>query len=65
MTGIHSHLLYGVDDGMQTESETFTALDYLERQGVQGIYLTPHVMENFPENNSESLKRHFDNLING
>jgi tyrosine-protein phosphatase YwqE len=64
MSDIHSHLLYGVDDGMQTEKETFAALDYLEKQGVQGIYLTPHVMENFPENNSKSLKRYFDNLIN-
>ncbi|MDR1338838.1 MAG: capsular biosynthesis protein [Prevotellaceae bacterium] len=65
MSDIHSHLLYGVDDGMQTEEETFAALEYLEEQGVQRIYLTPHVMENFPENSSKSLKRHFDNLING
>ncbi|MDR1170316.1 MAG: capsular biosynthesis protein [Prevotellaceae bacterium] len=64
MTDVHSHFLYGVDDGMQTEEETFAALDYLEEQGVQSIYLTPHLMENFPENNSKSLKRHFGNLIN-
>jgi tyrosine-protein phosphatase YwqE len=59
---IHSHLLYGVDDGVQTEEETFAALDYLEEQGVRGIYLTPHVMENFPENDSKSLKEHFEQL---
>jgi tyrosine-protein phosphatase YwqE len=64
MTDVHSHFLYGVDDGMQTEEETFAALNYLEEQGVQGIYLTPHVMENFPENNSKSLNLHFGNLIN-
>jgi tyrosine-protein phosphatase YwqE len=62
MTDIHSHFLYGVDDGMKTEEETFAALNYFEQQGVQGIYLTPHVMENFSENNSKSLKRHFENL---
>jgi tyrosine-protein phosphatase YwqE len=62
MTDIHSHFLYGVDDGMQTKEETFAALDYLEQQGIQGIYLTPHVMENFPENSSLSLKQHFENL---
>ncbi|MDR1341494.1 MAG: hypothetical protein LBK58_15805 [Prevotellaceae bacterium] len=37
MTDIHSHFLYGVDDGMKTEEETFAALDCLEQQGVQGI----------------------------
>jgi tyrosine-protein phosphatase YwqE len=62
MIDIHSHLLHGVDDGVQVEEETFAALDYLEQQGVQGIYLTPHIMENFPDNDSQSLKRHFDQL---
>jgi tyrosine-protein phosphatase YwqE len=62
MVDIHSHFLYGVDDGMQTEEESFAALDYFEQQGVQGIYFTPHIMENFPENNSLSLKRHFEKL---
>jgi tyrosine-protein phosphatase YwqE len=65
MIDIHSHLLSGVDDGIQTERETFTALEYLEEQGVRGIYLTPHVMETFPENSSKSLTQHFENLING
>jgi tyrosine-protein phosphatase YwqE len=62
MIDIHSHLLYGVDDGVQTEEETFSALDYLEEQGIRGIYLTPHVMENFPKNDSKSLKQHFEEL---
>jgi tyrosine-protein phosphatase YwqE len=62
MTDIHSHFLYGVDDGFLTKETSFAALDYFEQQGVQGIYLTPHVMENFPENNSISLKRHFENF---
>jgi tyrosine-protein phosphatase YwqE len=51
-----------VDDGMQTEEESFAALTCLEQQGVQGIYLTPHIMENFPDNSSKSLKRHFEKL---
>jgi tyrosine-protein phosphatase YwqE len=62
MTDIHSHLLHGVDDGVQAEEETFAALDYLEQQGIRGIYLTPHIMENFPENDSKSLKQRFERL---
>jgi tyrosine-protein phosphatase YwqE len=63
MTDIHSHFLYGVDDGMKTGEETFAALDYFERQGVRGVCLTPHIMENFPENSAESLKHHFMSMI--
>jgi tyrosine-protein phosphatase YwqE len=62
MTDIHSHFLYGVDDGMLTKQKTFAALDYYEQQGVRGIYFTPHIMENFPNNNSKSLKLQFENL---
>jgi tyrosine-protein phosphatase YwqE len=63
MTDIHSHFLYGTDDGMQTKEETFAALNYFEQQGVRGIYFTPHIMENYPGNGAKSLKRCFDNLI--
>jgi tyrosine-protein phosphatase YwqE len=63
MTDIHSHFLYGIDDGMRTKEETFAALDYFEQQGIQGVCFTPHIMEIFPENGSESLKQHFDNFI--
>jgi tyrosine-protein phosphatase YwqE len=62
MTDIHSHFLYGVDDGMQTEEESLAALNYFEQQGVRRIYFTPHVMESFPANDSVSLKQHFEKL---
>jgi tyrosine-protein phosphatase YwqE len=60
MVDIHTHLLYGVDDGVQTKEQSLAALDYLERQGLRQIYLTPHIMDNFPDNNPESLNRHFE-----
>lgn len=45
MTDIHTHILYGVDDGMQTQEQTLESLNFLEKQGVARIYLTPHIME--------------------
>jgi tyrosine-protein phosphatase YwqE len=63
MTDIHSHFLYGTDDGMQTEEESFAALDYLEQQGVRKIYFTPHVMESFPANDSKSLRFLFEKFV--
>jgi tyrosine-protein phosphatase YwqE len=62
MADIHSHLLFGVDDGALTEEKSLAALYYLEQQGLRKMYLTPHVSETFPENSTQSLKRHFKEL---
>ena len=57
----HSHLLPGVDDGVQSMDDTLEILANFEVQGVSELWLTPHVMEDIP-NSSEGLKRHFVRL---
>lgn len=57
-TDIHSHILYGVDDGERTQEEALTLLAWLEKQQVHKIWLTPHIMEDMP-NRSEALKKRF------
>lgn len=57
----HTHILYGVDDGIRTEADALAVLDYLERSGVKEIWCTPHVMEDVP-NTTEGLRRRFDEL---
>ena len=47
-TDYHSHILPGVDDGIQTLGESLDTLDCLEKLGVKSIWLTPHVMEDIP-----------------
>ena len=54
MTDYHSHLLPGVDDGVRTEEEFLVALRFMRDIGVKKVLLTPHVMENYPENNRDS-----------
>ena len=54
----HSHILPGVDDGVQTMDEALEILTRLEEQGVSELWLTPHVMEDIP-NSTEGLKWHF------
>lgn len=60
MTDIHSHLLPGVDDGIPTQAEAIRALAFLrEEVGVQRIYLTPHIMGDWPRNRPAELKERF------
>lgn len=59
MTDVHAHLLPGVDDGIRTFGEAEEAVRFLERLGVRRMVLTPHVMEDYPENNASYLKQRF------
>ncbi|MDD5598114.1 MAG: hypothetical protein PHV82_09225, partial [Victivallaceae bacterium] len=42
MIDIHSHLLYGVDDGSQSFESSVEMLKAAARDGVKSIVLTPH-----------------------
>lgn len=44
----HCHLLPGVDDGVQEQSETLALLQMMQDQGVKDVWLTPHVMQEMP-----------------
>jgi len=57
----HSHILYGVDDGVATVEESLSILSYLEEAGLKTLWLTPHTMEDVP-NTTEGLKERFDAL---
>ena len=60
-TDWHSHLLYGVDDGVRTLEESLAILGEWERLGVKGVWCTPHVMEDVP-NTVEVLRQRFGAL---
>lgn len=60
-TDWHSHLLPGVDDGVQTLDESLRILAEYERLGVRAVWLTPHVMEDIP-NTPQLLRARFQAL---
>lgn len=62
-TDWHCHLLPGVDDGVQTMEETLQVLTAYERLGVKEVWLTPHIMEDYP-NTTDALRSRFDDLGN-
>ncbi|MDI3517638.1 MAG: protein-tyrosine phosphatase [Thermotogota bacterium] len=43
LTDIHSHLLPGVDDGVETMEEASLLLKSLKDKGIDKIFLTPHL----------------------
>ena len=60
-TDRHSHILYGVDDGIKTAEDALDAIAFEESLGVTDIWCTPHVMEDMP-NTTEALKARFGQL---
>ena len=42
MIDIHSHVVFGVDDGAKTEKDTRDLLEESYKQGVRTIIATPH-----------------------
>lgn len=57
----HSHILPGVDDGIQSMKESLDVLAYYEKIGIREVWLTPHIMEDIPNTTGE-LRARFDEL---
>ncbi|MCM1437209.1 MAG: capsular biosynthesis protein [Prevotella sp.] len=60
-TDFHSHILPGVDDGFPEMEKSLAALYFLEEQGLKKLWLTPHIMEDYP-NETADLKQRFAEL---
>lgn len=61
MTDWHSHVLPGVDDGIQTLEDSLEVLRHFDAKGLDTLWLTPHIMEDYP-NTTEGLKTRFEEL---
>lgn len=61
LTDWHSHILPGVDDGIKTMEEAIAVLEEYERLGFKKVWLTPHIMEDYP-NETKNLRNRFEEL---
>ena len=61
MTDWHSHILPGVDDGIPNPEESLKVLRAYDEMGIKRVWLTPHIMEDFP-NKTEDLQKRFEEL---
>lgn len=55
----HSHILFGLDDGVHKVEESLRIMDYYEKAGLDTLWFTPHVMEDVP-NATEDIKARFE-----
>lgn len=60
-TDHHSHILYGVDDGVKTLEVSLKVLQRYEEIGIAEVWCTPHIMEDVP-NTTEALHARFAEL---
>lgn len=60
-TDWHSHILPGVDDGIQKMEDSLAVLAYYEEIGISEVWLTPHIMEDMP-NTPDELRERFQEL---
>lgn len=59
-TDCHSHILPGVDDGIRSLKDSLLVLAYYEQLGVKKVWLTPHIMEECPNEPAELRERFFE-----
>lgn len=57
-TDWHCHILPGVDDGFKEIADSLSVLEEYENAGVSELWLTPHIMEDIP-NEVSALKARF------
>ncbi len=61
---MHSHLLPGIDDGVQTPEQALLCLEQLQGWGIQKVITTPHVSRDYYPNTTETLLKGQDRLQN-
>ncbi|MGI6776626.1 MAG: tyrosine-protein phosphatase [Acetivibrionales bacterium] len=61
MVDIHSHLIFGVDDGACSYDESLKMLEQARKQGIRTIFATPHFHKNVFE--SEKAGEYFQELL--
>lgn len=56
-TDWHTHILPGVDDGVKTLEDSLLILEEYERLGISRVWLTPHIMEDIPNEPGDLRRR--------
>lgn len=64
MIDIHTHILFGVDDGAQTLEESLVLIEHQIKKGYTELYLTPHMISGSLQTASkEKIQQNFEILL--
>ena len=63
-TDIHSHLIPGIDDGVQTMEESIEMIEGIVTLGFKKIVTTPHIMNDFYKNTPDIINSGLDKIRN-
>lgn len=55
LADMHSHLLPGLDDGVQTLEDSIDLIEQFSKLGYKKLITTPHIMSDFYRNDRESI----------
>ena len=61
-TDIHSHLIPGIDDGVQTMAESIEMIQGMVDLGIKKIITTPHIMSDYYKNTPDIIRRGLDDV---
>lgn len=59
---IHTHILYGLDDGARDEEQAIALLRMAWEDGTGAVVLTPHYRGHYRRNTGEKVRAQFDSL---
>ena len=60
MIDIHSHFLFGIDDGSKNISQTISMLEQAEKSGISDLLATPHINETTTNNYLKQIDKVFN-----
>jgi tyrosine-protein phosphatase YwqE len=63
-TELHSHLIPGIDDGVQTLEESIAVLTHLSSLGYRKVITTPHIMGDYYKNSPANILPLLDTVRN-
>ena len=55
ITDLHSHILFGIDDGADTIEESVEMLKLAEKQGVRNVFCTSHHWQSVPKDYEQNF----------
>ncbi|WP_105618979.1 tyrosine-protein phosphatase [Vallitalea okinawensis] len=62
MVDIHSHILYGIDDGARSSEDTLKMLRIAEQEGIKAIIATPHYIQGYNSYNAKDLVERYEEV---